>query len=481
MAVELNGGQAGPSGADVVVVGAGVSGLIAAVRAAQGGCRVLVLEKLVEDRYVCNSRLTQGVWHCALADPLSEPAHLEERILAVTRNAARRDLAQAVAGDALRVVRWMQAAGVRFMKGPLDYQSFVLAPPSITAQGRAWEGRGGDVMLRTLEAQLLQHGGRLLRGHRATRLLMQGDRVSGLEGHQADGQPFRLDADAVVIADGGFQANDELMRKHAYPQPQAVFQRNARTGMGDGLTMAMQAGAGATDLEAFYGHLLSRDAFTNEQLWPYPFMDYVMSSAILVDKHARRWVDEGLGGIVVANAIARSPDPSDKIIIADDVIWNDSGKFRLMSPNPWLTRSGGTLHRADTLDALAGLCGLDAATLAATVDSYNAAVRSGATAGLQPARSTDTSTARPIEKGPFYGIPVCAGITYTMGGIAINADAQALTPSQEPIAGLYAVGCAAGGLEGGPAVGYVGGLIKSGVTGLRAAEHITATLTALNR
>ncbi|MBN9427183.1 MAG: FAD-binding protein [Burkholderiales bacterium] len=460
--------------ADVVVIGAGVSGMIAALRVAQSAGRALVLEKLPEERYVCNSRLTQGVWHCALADLLSDPKTLEARIMGATGQAARKDLAHAVAHDALRTVRWMQSVGVRFIRGPLDYQSFVLAPPSVTAQGRAWEGRGGDVMLRTLEAELNRQHGRILRGHRAVRLIMNGDRVAGVEGEIADGRRFAVKAAAVVIADGGFQANDELMRRHVYRRPEAVFQRNAQTGMGDGLTMAMEVGAAVTGLDAFYGHVLSKDVFVNEQLWPYPLLDYVMSSAVLVDKHARRWVDEGTGGIVVANAIAQSDDPSDKLVIADETIWNDAGQFRLLSPNPWLTRAGGTMYRADSIEKLAEQCGLDANALLETINGYNAAIKSGANARLQPGRSTDVYAARPIETAPFYGIPVCAGITYTMGGIAIDADARVLTESEVPIPGLYAVGCAAGGLEGGAAIGYVGGLVKSSVTGLRAGEHIAA-------
>jgi fumarate reductase flavoprotein subunit len=75
--------------------------------------------------------------------------------------------------------------------------------------------------------------------------------------------------------------------------------------------------------------------------------------------------------------------------------------------------------------------------------------------------------------------PVCAGITYTMGGILINANAQALDTTGTPIDGLYAVGCASGGLEGGQTSGYVGGLVKSSVTGLRAAEHIVGQEVAL--
>ena len=76
----------------------------------------------------------------------------------------------------------------------------------------------------------------------------------------------------------------------------------------------------------------------------------------------------------------------------------------------------------------------------------------------------------------FALAPVCAGITYTMGGIAVDEHARALDDNGAPLPSLYAAGAAAGGLEGGPAVGYVGGLVKCGVTGLRAAEHIAASL-----
>ncbi len=66
---------------------------------------------------------------------------------------------------------------------------------------------------------------------------------------------------------------------------------------------------------------------------------------------------------------------------------------------------------------------------------------------------------------------MCAGITYTMGGIRVNEHACALRADGSIIEGLYALGSSTGGLEGGPAVGYTGGLAKSGVTALVAAEH----------
>ena len=64
---------------DIAVVGGGIAGMITAVRAAQAGRQVLVLERLADDRYLCNTRLTGGVFHCALRDIRTPAAALPIR------------------------------------------------------------------------------------------------------------------------------------------------------------------------------------------------------------------------------------------------------------------------------------------------------------------------------------------------------------------------------------------------------------------
>jgi fumarate reductase flavoprotein subunit len=431
---------------DVVIVGAGVAGMIAAVRVAQGGLRAVVLEKLTEEQYVCNSRMTAGVWHCCATDILSNPDVLYSKIMEATAGTARIDLAQAIASDGARTVRWMQSVGVRFIKGPYNYQSFVLAPPSVTSRGCEWKGRGGDVMLRTLEAELNRLGGGIRRGHRAVRLEQEGKCITGVAGETMTGTPFLVKASSIVIADGGFQANRALLRQSISSNPDRIFQRNARTGVGDGLRMAQEVGAGTSDLKGFYGHILSRDVFESDKLWPYPYLDYIATAGIIVNKNTDRFADEGLGGVALANAIAASEDPLDKLVIADECIWEECGKVRLVSPNPYLLDVGATVHRAKSLDELAKQCGLNSEKLVSLVDKYNFAVKAGKAEDLTPRRSIAKYQARAIETAPFYAFPVCAGITYTMGGLQINGNGQVLTDhSATPIPGLYAIGCATGG------------------------------------
>jgi fumarate reductase flavoprotein subunit len=118
--------------------------------------------------------------------------------------------------------------------------------------------------------------------------------------------------------------------------------------------------------------------------------------------------------------------------------------------------------------------------LEATVAAYNAACASSDFAGLAPPRSTDRFKPMPIARGPFVAIPACAGITYTMGGIRIDPNARVLDNNGAPIPGLYAAGAATGGIEGGPAIGYTGGLSKSAVFGFQAAEHAASAIKGAN-
>ena len=109
-----------------------------------------------------------------------------------------------------------------------------------------------------------------------------------------------------------------------------------------------------------------------------------------------------------------------------------------------------------------------------TVRDYNAALASGGLSKLQPMRSATRRQPLPVATAPFYGAPACAGLTYTTGGICISGNAEALRADRTPIAGLYAAGATSGGLDGGPAVGYAGGLMKALTFGLLAAEHVAS-------
>ena len=275
---------------------------------------------------------------------------------------------------------------------------------------------------------------------------------------------------ATVIADGGFPGDSELFRRHIGPAPERVLQRHAGSARGDGLRMAEAAGAALTRLDRFYGHLMSRDAMNNTGLWPYPQIDAVATAAIAVDGGGRRLLDEGQGGISITNDLARQSDPLCATVICDAAIWESAGRTAQIPPNPQLEKAGGTLHRAGTIDALARTAGLDPVALGGTVAAYNEAVRSGNGATLAPPRSAKSGTPRPIETAPFFAIPICPGITNTMGGIAIDGHGRVRRRDGSMIGGLYAAGGCTGGLEGGGALGYVGGLIKACVFGLRAAE-----------
>src|SRR5262249_25103867 len=160
----------------------------------------------------------------------------------------------------------------------------------------------------------------------------------------------------------------------------------------------------------------------------------------------------GLGGISITNDLARLEDPLCATVICDAAMWEKGGRAAQIPPNPELERAGGTLYRADTIEALAASAGIDADGLPKTVRAYNEAVLAGQLETLLPRRSSRSGVPTPIETAPFYAIPICPGITNTMGGIAIDGHARVRRADGSTIDGLYAAGGCTGGLEGGGAL-----------------------------
>jgi fumarate reductase flavoprotein subunit len=462
------------SGYDVIVIGAGIAGLVTANRAAELGRRVAVLETSTDEKYICNSRYAYGTFHINFAGLDMPEDALTAKIEAATAGFARKDLARAVAKDGRRLMQWLKAEGIQLVNLG-GYGTNVLSPPWRTGYGLTWENYGADVALQRLEANFLKRQGRILRGHRASALRqIPGGIEITVEQTGAGSAAKKIQTPALVIADGGFQANHDMLRKGGVsPAPEKLLARNGGTAVGDGLRMALGLGAAVSSgMNNIYGHLHSRDAMSSTKHWPRPVADDLAAAGIVLDAGGRRFTDEGLGGIWITNAIARLPDPLGTTIIFDQAIWDGPpGRNHAQPPNPLVVEAGGTLHRADTLAELAAKIGMPAQALSDAVGEYNNAVDAGSLQRLSPPRRNDPIRAWPIKAAPFYAMPICAAITNTMGGIVVDGDARVLDVNDRPIAGLYAAGSTVGGLDGGPHAGYIGGLIKA-TFGLRAAETI---------
>jgi fumarate reductase flavoprotein subunit len=463
---------------DVLVVGGGLAGLASANRCAEQGMKVALLERGADERYHCNSRFSMGFVNCAFEYILGDPANLRKAIDRQTNNYAMPDLAHAFATQGGDAVRWLEKQGVRLIKGGWQGgQRVMLAPPVPNRMGLNWPGRGGDTMVFRLGAKLVERGGTLMRGVAARELVVENRRCTGVlatHGHET----LRISARAVLLADGGFQANLDLLRRFISPAPERLLQRNAKTGRGDGLLMAEAVGALLRGTDRFYGHVQSIDAIEKPALWPYPVVDHPMCAGITVNATGNRFANEGLGGVFMANAIAAEDDPQGTLAVFDQRIWETAGKEGQRPANSLLEKGGATIHRSNSLQGLAQLTGLPAEALQATVSAHNIAVETGKFDALDPPRTDNpVNRTQAIMAPPFFAVPLCAGVTYTMGGVAIDGQCRVEHRDGGVIEGLYAAGSTTGGHEGGPVAGYTGGLGKATTFGYHSGNCIVAALT----
>jgi len=440
--------------ADVVVVGAGFAGLVAAVRAQELGARVALVEKTPVAPSWSNSRLSGGSFSAAGLSPLAPTAQIVAKLLQDTQGAASEPLARAWAAACPRVYHWLRAHGTRWvnLRGQL-----VMAPVRPNRRGAQWRGRGPDVTLRRLQARFLAQGGQYWGDTAACELRQVHGRVVGLVARRLTADTrLEFACGAVILADGGFQANPALLRRYAnVTRPERLFLRGAGTGGGDALLMALGAGAKLAHGEAIFGHLLHADAVRNAQLCHFPFVDRIANSALVVGPDGRRFADEGLGALAVANRIARLPDPGATWLVFDRRLWETVGRYnQAVPPNPNLLLAGARLEVAADAAALAGRIGVPADALAATLGEYNTALAADKGRALPVPRG---GTAPPLGS-PLIAVPLVVGITYTLGGPLVDAHAQVVDGAERPIPGLYAAGLTAGGLAGGPRPATAGGI-----------------------
>ncbi|MER1966470.1 FAD-dependent tricarballylate dehydrogenase TcuA [Castellaniella sp. GW247-6E4] len=480
---------------DIAVIGGGNAALCAALSARESGARVIIVERAPKESRGGNSAHTGGAFRIAYngSDDLkalipdmtpeelrdndfgsyTETQFFEESI-SMSGYRADADVLDTVVKESMPTMHWMRRQGVRFI--PIyGRQSF-----KIDGKNKYWGGLtvevsgGGLGLMESLFARAEKLGIDIRYNCRAYGLARAG---GGWDiTLRQDGQDTVLHTRAVVLASGSFHANLERRAKYLGPHWDLAKVRGSRYNTGDGIDMALSAGAVAhgnwTGCHAVF-YDLNAPAYGDLNLLNQQKNYFTLG--IVVNADGRRFVDEGadfrnyiysgMGARVLAQPGA--------------VAWQVfDAKTSGLLPDEYRVRHA-TRLTADTLEELAEkMEGIDQKTFLRTVAQfnnavdqsipYNPAIKDGrGTHGLDIPKS---NWAHPIDTGPYVAYAVTCGITFAYAGVKVNQDAQVLDDQDKPIPSLYAAGEMVGGLY---YVKYAGGigLTAGSVLGRRAGAH----------
>ncbi len=458
---------------DVVIVGAGNAAFCAAHAARAHGARVLVLEKAPRNRSGGNSYFTAGAFRVAygtlddvrsLVDDLSDeqaasidlPAYTTDHFMAdlrtLTEGRSDPELSAILVGESLETVRWMRDQGIRW---ELMYarQSFRVGERVQFFGGLALGTvDGGRGLMEQHTAAASASGIEVRYDSPVVGLLRDGR--GGVNGVTVVGAGTReeIAAGAVILASGGFEADPRMRAQYLGPNWDIAKVRGTAANTGEGLHMALEAGAQP------YGHWSGCHAVFWDADAP-PTGDWELTNqlsklgypiGLIVNREARRFVDEGADFRNYTYAkygreVLRQPGA-----IAYQLY--DQKVVPLLRKDEYMIPSA-TRVVADTIRELATGLGLQPEALERTVDDFNAAVQEGEfnpsikdgkrTLGVEPPKS---NWAQRLDSPPYLAYPVTVGITFTFGGVRIDADARVLDRAGKPIAGLFAAGELVGGL-----------------------------------
>jgi tricarballylate dehydrogenase len=487
-----------------VVVGAGNAALSAALAAREAGARVTVLEKASAAERGGNTYFTGGGFRFpydglstirVLIPDLSDEeaagidvgsytaAQFRADLAAVSDGLVDDGLADTLVRQAEPTMHWLREQGGRWV---LMYgrQAHKVGDKLVFFGGLIVEAVGGGAGLSDrLFESAAEHGVEVRYEHKLVRVRTQDGCVAGADVRTPDGD-HSLDADAVVLAAGGFEANTEMRTRYLGPGWDLAKVRGSRFNTGDAIRAALDVGAQpfgnwsgahavAWDLNA--PPTGNRGVGDLYQKHSYPY-------GIVVNVDGRRFLDEGADYrnytyAKYGRAILQQPLRTAFQVFDQKAVPLLRDEYRVRYA---------TKAEADTIPELAETLGVAVDALVDTVDEFNAAcAESGgfnpstldgvATQGIDPPKS---NWALALDEPPYLGFAVTCGITFTFGGLKIDPrSAQVLDTEERPIRGLYAAGELIGGLfynnyAGGS--GLMAGAVFGRIAGRSAASDTAA-------
>lgn len=477
---------------DVAVVGAGGAGMAAAAAAAENGASVLVLEKAAA--IGGNTKLGEGTYN--VADPERQKQltmtadnckEVESALDVKTDDPEYQALIDATRAD---YEKWQAEDGKTLFDSPnwhalqtylgggsidnielietyangavdaLDWLENTIGVPFkndyiFMAIGGKWarghqvdliaatgkeSDNGGRIYIEKLQNYAEKLGTQIETNAKVTTLTVGDDgAVNGCIAERTDGSTITVNAKSVILATGGYAASSDLVYKYSNGTITTKLTSCAATSTGDGLALAENVGGSLINLDQIQVHPLGDPIDDCGCVSEFVGNWLSATEYMFVNKEGKRFINEDNTRYAISMAELQQTDGQMWLIVDSSAIAGDDTRSELIDK----LLSDGHSVKADTLDELAEKIGVDADTLKATVEAYNAGMTSGKDE-FGKATSEDST----ILQAPFYASLRTPTVHYTMGGIQIDTGAHVLNADGNTIPGLYAAGEVASGIHG---------------------------------
>jgi succinate dehydrogenase/fumarate reductase flavoprotein subunit len=445
---------------DVVVVGYGFAGAVAAISAHDAGASVVILEKMPQAGG--NSRVSGG--NCVVTKPTEDAVRgLSQYLSGLCMDTAPADVIDALVRGAQTLPEWFAGLGgdlsvpdkliisntyPRTIKGPgfpkvpggvgTFEKRCLRGDPDVPPSLRMWRLLSRNVSERGIKVYLNAPVQELIKGD-------NGEIVGVLieiDGRRASIRSRR----AVIMTCGGFENDEALKRDYLPPKPLKFVGNPGNTG--DGIRMAQKIGADiwhmtrssciigfqTRDFDAAFGIFFPADGF------------------IYVDRYGRRYVNET--GIELHEFYRMFSEfdtehvefpriPSwgifnEQTRLAGPLTWNSSGYNRDLyawSADNSREIERGWIVKADSVAGLAERLRMSQQALQDTLSRYN----QHCAAGKDKEFGRDPDTLKPLTP-PYYAIELYPAVLNTQGGAKRDASARVVGADGEPIPRLYSAG-----------------------------------------
>lgn len=328
--------------------------------------------------------------------------------------------------------------GMRLIRSTLTpYQPSSLGEALVARLFTSLKEAGGDIWLSTPFVELLHHDGRV----NGIVVVKNGERINVTANK------------GVVFASGGFSHSQELREKYL-PQPTKTDWTLASEGQtGDTLSEGMKLGAKIDLMGKLWGTPTSAPPGSSPFM---PVAERATPGLIIVNDQGERYINESVPyhefveGMYEHNTDQAGTVPS--WMVFDQTVKKRYLVFGIMPvmsfPDEWI--DSGYTKKADTIEELAKQIEVPADKLQQTISRFNQFAEAGVDEDFHRGVSQydqyygdptlQNPNLAPLNRAPYYAIPIYPGDIGTKGGLVIDEHARVLKEDDTPIEGLYATG-----------------------------------------